>query len=508
MCSVKSLMWALAGAAVLACTPGLATAQEFPNVTITQPGESDVTQSVVLLLDKSTVVDFGRPASDVFITNPEIADAAVQTDTRIIFRGVEVGQTNAFVFDRNGNQMLNLEIRVEPDTAGLEELVSRHVPQARIKVEGVNSNVILTGLVDNLSQSDAVMRIARAYLGLENDRDAENGIVNMMSIAAKDQVLLQVRIVEMQRSVIKQLGINLNGNAQTTSFGPASLPTTPGGPPGIPDPRGFVEAATAQSFNVAGVALGGLATNVAFNGSQGSISASLQALERIGVVRTLAEPNITALSGEPAQFLAGGEFPVPVAQGDDGSISVDFRSFGVGLGFTPIVLSEGRISLRMSTEVSELSVLGSFQGQPSFGVGPDGGIVAIPGLSIPALTVRRAETTIELPSGQSMMIAGLIEASTRQTIDDVPGIKNIPVLGALFRSRDFINEESELVIIVTPYLVDPAAPSELRTPDEGFANASDAKTVFFGKLNRLYGKGEKPPESFDNYVAPVGFIQE
>jgi pilus assembly protein CpaC len=161
----------------------------------------------------------------------------------------------------------------------------------------------------------------------------------------------------------------------------------------------------------------------------------------------------------------------------------------------------------LSTEISELTTTGSFTGTSATIVGPDGDLISVPGLTIPALSVRRAETTVELPSGQSMMIAGLIDSSTRQTLDQVPGIRDVPILGALFRSRDFQNEETELVVIVTPYLVDPTAPSNLHTPDEGFANPSDAKTFLFGKLNRLYGKGEKPAD-FDNYTAPVGFIEE
>ena len=384
----------------------------------------------------------------------------------------------------------------------LGALIERHVPDARIKAEAVNSNILLTGLVDSLSQSDAVIRLANAYLGA--NEETEFGVINMMEIAAKDQVLLQVRIVEMQRTVVKQLGIDVAGFGQTTGTTPTfNLLDDPAA--AIPD--GIVDVLSSQAFNVAGLPLGGLNIESAFNTSRGSVGATFQALERIGVVRTLAEPNITALSGEPANFLAGGEFPVPVSQDNDGGITVEFRPFGVGLGFTPIVLSEGRISLRLSTEISELTSVGAFTGAPSFGIGVDGVPVAVQGLTIPALSVRRAETTVELPSGQSMMIAGLIDSSSRQTLDEVPGIKNIPVLGALFRSRDFINEETELVVIVTPYLVDPTAPSTLQTPDKGFANASDAKTFLFGKLNRLYGKDEAPANS-DNYTAPVGFIEE
>ncbi|MEO9968736.1 MAG: type II and III secretion system protein family protein [Hyphomonadaceae bacterium] len=522
--TIRQLFLALIAAGLLSTVDAQAQ-NNLLEVNIDEPGgDTAITRQIILSLNKSTIVEVGRPASDVVITNPLIADAAVQTSQRMIFRGVSIGTTNAFIFDDAGNQMLNLEIRVEPDVSGLTELINRHVPDARVNVEAVNSNVVLTGLVDSLSASDAVIRLSRAFIGAETGDDADGpSVINMMQIAAKDQVLLQVRIVEMQRSVIKQLGINLNSG---TNFGalqgerladavdPATgLLTGQQIAEGAPPFFGGLGLDSSTAFNVAGGALGGLGltgtlTNlIGGQDERSSLTASLTALERVGVVRTLAEPNITALSGEPANFLAGGEFPVPVDQGDDGAITVEFRSFGIGLGFTPIVLSEGRISLRMSTEVSELSSAGAFQGASATGVGPNGEIIVTQGLTIPALTVNRAETTVELPSGQSMMIAGLIQSTTRQTIDAIPGVKNIPILGALFRSRDFLNEESELVIIVTPYLVDPAKQADLRTPDTGFANPSDAKTILFGKLNRLYGKDEIPADA-TQYSAPVGFIEE
>ncbi|MEO1420692.1 MAG: type II and III secretion system protein family protein, partial [Pseudomonadota bacterium] len=373
---------------------------------------------------------------------------------------------------------------------------------------------------------DQVTRLAYAYLGINIDtvegEQSQVGVVNMLEIGARDQVLLQVRVVEMKRSLIKQLGINLDGS---TSFGELQgervVRAFPDGPTAVnledleaasPFQNTF-NLASSNAFNVAGGALGGLSASGAFTNliqgqdEQSSLGVALQALERIGVVKTLAEPNIAALSGEPANFLAGGEFPVPVAQDADGGITIEFRPFGVGLGFTPIVLSEGRISLRLSTEVSELSTVGSFTGTSATGVTDDGQVITVQDATIPSLVVRRAETTVELPSGGSMMIAGLIESTSSQTIDQLPGLRNIPVLGALFRSRDFLDEQTELVIIVTPYLVEPTAQADLRTPDEGFANASDAKTFLLGKLNRTYGLGERPIEA-EEYAAPVGFIEE
>jgi pilus assembly protein CpaC len=265
-------------------------------------------------------------------------------------------------------------------------------------------------------------------------------------------------------------------------------------------------------FPIQGRPLGGIGgtaayTNYVGDDLQARIGAAFNALERIGVVKTLAEPTMVAMSGESAKFLAGGEFPVPVGQDNQGRITIEFKPYGVGLGFTPVVLSEGRISLKISTEVSELTSQGAFQGESQTVVDDQGNVILVEGVTLPGLTVRRAESTIELPSGGSMMMAGLISVKDRQNLDQVPGLKKLPVLGALFQSRDFLSEESELVVIVTPYLVNPAAKSALRTPADGYANASDAKTIFFGRLNETYGRDGAPVKAED-YRAPVGFMEE
>jgi pilus assembly protein CpaC len=491
---------------------------------ITTPGQSDVSQSVTIGLNKSMIVELDNVAADVVITNPDIADAVVQTSQRIVFRGVNFGQTNAFVFDGQGNQLLNLEISVEMDMTALHDLVNRHIPNARIKVEGLNGNVVITGKVDSLSEGDQVQRLVSAYLGANE----ETQIVNMIQIAAKDQVMLEVRIVEMQRNTIKQLGIDLSGQPNFGDFsrlverqlfsdvagdgidGIVDTGTTslfPGGETAI---TGSI--ASSGGFGVQGRSLGGFNGEFGYNNFvgqefQSSVGIAINALERVGIVKTLAEPNIVAMSGESANFLAGGEFPVPVGQDENGQVTIEFKPYGVGLGFTPVVLSEGRISLKISTEVSELSSQGAFQGSSGVNIDQNGNLSSGESLTIPALTVRRAESVVELPSGGSMMMAGLIQSKSRQTLDQLPGIKKVPVLGALFQSRDFLNEETEMVVIVTPYLVDPAAKNQLRTPADGFANASDAKTILFGKLNEQYGKDGAPVDA-DNYRAPVGFIEE
>lgn len=489
---------------------------------ITAPGQSSVSQQVTLGLNKSLIIDLENPAADVVITNPTIADAVVQTSRRIIFRGVKYGQTNAFVFDRDGNQLLNLEINVETDMTSLHQLIERHIPDARVNVEGLNGNVLITGSVDDMAQNDQVERLVSAFIGAADGTQ----IVNMVEIAAKDQVMLEVRIVEMQRTAIKQLGISLSG---TPAFGDMAklveqqlFSDTNGD--GIPEntgttglvaglPQSFSGSVSASnSFPIQGRALGGLGGSLTYSNYvgaslQSSVGITMDALERIGIVKTLAEPNIVAMSGESAKFLAGGEFPVPVGQDRNGNVTVDFKPYGVGLGFTPVVLSEGRISLKVSTEVSELTSQGAFQGDTRSVIDSNGNITQVQGVTIPALSVRRAESVIELPSGGSMMMAGLISSKTRQTLDQIPGLKKLPVLGALFQSRDFLQDESELVVIVTPYLVDPTQKDQLRTPADGYANASDAKTIFFGKLNEQYGKDGAPVDA-ENYRSPVGFIEE
>jgi pilus assembly protein CpaC len=229
-------------------------------------------------------------------------------------------------------------------------------------------------------------------------------------------------------------------------------------------------------------------------------NSTIQAFESVGLVRVLAEPNLTAVSGESAKFLAGGEFPVPTGEDNTGKVSIEFKPFGVGLGFTPVVLSNGRISLKISTEVSELSQQGSFT--IAAGAGAN--------VTVPSLTVRRAETSVELPSGGGMMIAGLLQEETKQDLDGVPGIQNLPVLGALFRSRDYQEGETELVVIVTPYLVNPTNPDNLQTPADGFQIANDAETDLLGRINKAY---HAPPAATatandHGYQGPVGYIIE
>ena len=238
-----------------------------------------------------------------------------------------------------------------------------------------------------------------------------------------------------------------------------------------------------------------------------STDATIEAFERAGLLRVLAEPNLTAISGEAARFLAGGEFPVPV-NSDDGQISVEFKPFGVGLSFTPVVMSGGNISLKVSTEVSELTSEGAISTGDTPIRNQDGTTTVIRGITIPALQVRRAETTVEMSSGSSIVMAGLIQERTRHAVEGVPGVMNTPVIGSLFRSRDFINNETELVIIVTPYLVRPTSPENLRTPADGFQNPSEGESLLTGRLNHLYRPARAEGDTQERLQGPHGHVIE
>ena len=449
-------------------------------VRITEGGSSSASRTLSLGLNKAAIIELPVEASDVLVSNPAIVDAVVRTSRRTYLIGMEVGQTNAFFFNARGEQILNLEIRVERDLAALDDMLSRFLPEARISVEAINNNIVLSGHVPSASQSTQARDIATRFAG-----DPES-VLNMLAIEGKEQVMLRVTVAEMQRSLIKQLGIDLAGSLDIGNL--------------------MLNLATTNAFSLQGAALGGLTSAPTGTPASGGtdISAAVRAMERTGLLRTLAEPNLTAISGESASFLAGGEFPVPTSQDRNGNVILEFKPFGVGLGFTPVVLSEGRISLKISTEVSELTTEGSFVFQGSSTVDGNGNVVTRNGVTVPALRVRRAETTVELPSGGSMVMAGLLSETTKQNIDGIPGIKDVPVLGPLFRSRDYQDNETELVVIVTPILVDAASRDELVLPTDGYAPASDMDTFLMGRLNATYGVGDDADSG--TLQGPVGFV--
>lgn len=512
-----ALLAAMLGALL---APGLAIAQDASTVRVDLSAQGGASQTLTLPVGKSAIVELPVDVRDILVTNPTVADALLRSPRRIFVLGAKAGTTDAVFFDMSGRRLLSLAIRVDQDPSAVAQTINRILPGSSVRVDAINSSLILSGQVASLADADKAVQIAKASV-----ERPDSQVLNMLSIAGKDQVMLKVRVVEMQRNVIKQLGFNLsavlgqvgetqytlgvsptfsvNGSllggistgykTDTTQQPILQMPCTGSGwSSGALCPVVARNSSVASNYDAATV------TNTAGSAGLNSAESTLKAFERVGLVRTLAEPNLTAVSGESAKFLAGGEYPIPVSQDEKGTITVQFKPFGVGLGFTPVVLSGGRISLKISTEVSELTTTGAFSLTSSS---------TSTSLTIPALNVRRAETSVELPSGGAMMIAGLLKEDTKQALDSLPGMTTLPVLGSLFRSRDYLSGETELVIIVTPYLVQPTSPDKLQTPVDGLRIANDAQTILLGQLTKAY-KAKPQPQSGRAYQGPIGYVIE
>lgn len=476
-------------ALVIGAPAVMAQEANLMRVKISRGGDGPVSKNLDLPLNKAAVVELPEDARDVLVSNPDIVDAVIRTPRRVYVLGKAKGQANVFFFRGNGAQLLNLEVTVAEDTRGLEDTLKRLLPSARLQVDSVKDSVILSGLAPNAGEAAQAIKIAKTFV------DDPEHVVNMINIAGKDQVMLKVRVVEMQRSLTKQLGIDLSAGG---TIGDATW--------SVVNPAQF--SLTGRFLGGSNPTLGVDYTNPIAGSFLNTVSSGLKALERVGLIRTLAEPNLTAITGESANFLAGGEFPVPVGRDRDGNVTIEYKKFGVGLGFTPLVVNEGRISLRLSTEVSELTDQGSLTLSSQAVTDENGNIIGtVPGLTLQALKVRKAETTVELPSGGSMVIAGLIQQKTKQAMEGMPGVKDLPVLGALFRSRDFVNDETELVIVVTPYLVDPTHPEKIATPGDGYQTASDLSALLFGHLNKVYAAPGAEPKG-ESWRGPVGWSLE
>lgn len=427
-----------------------AQAADAPQVPVIQVAASEGTSRFVPLgVGKSVAIDLPRDIKDVLVADPKIANAVVRTSRRVYMIGVKVGQTNIFFFDADGKQIAGFDIAVTRDLNGVRAALKQMMPDADLRIEGVGENaVMLSGSAASPAESQQAYDVATRLVG-----DGAK-VVNGITVRGRDQVMLKVTVAEVQRDVIKQLGIDLSGSL---NYGTA-----------------VVNFNASNPFSATGQPL----TDSSLTGSFKNVTATLRAMERAGVIRTLAEPNLTAISGETANFLVGGEFPfVKNVDPSTGQPTVDFKKFGVTLTFTPVVLSEGRISLKVLTEVSELSTEGALSQR---------------GFSIPSLKVRRGETTLEIPSGGSLAMAGMIQEQTKQSINGIPSLMHIPILGTLFKSRDYINHQSELMILVTPYVVRAVAQKQLSRPDDGFADPSDPSTMLLGRLNRIYGTAGRP----------------
>lgn len=452
----RPLGHSLRSALVAACALSLAAplpAAAADKAYFSQASGVDETR-IDLGIGKSYAVTLPQDAKEVFVADPTVANAVVRTARKAYLIGAGPGQTDVKFLDNEGREIASYEVSVSRDVGSIRSSIGRSIDGGNVRVEGVGDGVVVTGSVKSAQEAQTAIDIAAGYMA-----DPKK-VVNALKIEGQDQVLLKVKVVEMRRDVIKQLGINYS--IDNVRLGDVAF----NGVTSFPFP---INNSAPSSIIRGAIPVGG-----------GVLEPRLQAMERAGVVRTLAEPNLTAISGEGAKFLAGGEFPFPGPRrcGTDGLCerTIEFKDFGVGLNFTPIVLSGGRISLKISTEVSELD--------PNNGYN-DGSII------IPGLQVRRADSTVEIPSGGSIVMAGLIQQQTKRAASGFPGLMKLPVLGALFRSNDYLKNETELAVFVTPYLAKPTAPAKFASPDDGFAEPTEASAQLLGRLNRLYGVAGK-----------------
>ena len=441
-------------------------------------GASAKVRFLALGIGKSVIVDLPRDAKDVLVADPKIATAVIRSPQRAYIIGATVGQTNVVFFDSDGQQIASYDIAIKRDLNGVRAALKQMLPSAGIQAEGIGDSVMLTGSVSSPIEAQQAGDVAARLVG------GPDKVVNSIVVRSRDQVMLKVTVAEVQRNIIKQLGVDLgasmNIGTAVVNFNNTNPFTANNGP------LVSGNSVTTTALNKAGVP---------------SVTATLRAMESAGVVHTLAEPNLTAISGESATFISGGEFPIPTGvtcqTTTGGAIgqcvqTVSFKKFGISLNFTPVVLTEGRISLRVMTEVSEVSSENALTG----GAG---------GTTIPSVKTRRAETTLEIPSGGSMAMAGLIQEQTKQAVNGLPGIDQLPLFGQLFRSQDFINNQTELMVIVTPYVVRAVAQKELSRPDDGFAPATDAQSALFAQITRLYGVAGRS-EPAGSYQGNFGFI--
>jgi pilus assembly protein CpaC len=397
-------------------------------------------EQVILSIGRGELISLPGKITDIFIADDSVADVQVKNSRQLYIFGKAGGETTIYASNASGQVVYSATIRVGSNIDSIDQMLTLAMPKAKISVATVNGLVLLTGTVAAPSDVAEAERLVQAFVGDDTQ------VISRLKTATPLQVNLQVRIAEVSRSLMKNIGANLQSADSTGGFqfgvttgrGAASQ-FTPGGAVGVGVTAG-AEGTTVIDAIGGGTTLAGLGRLFGVD-----VASAFDLAETTGLVTTLSQPNLTALSGETAEFLAGGEFPIPIAQGL-GQTTVEFRNFGVSLAYTPIVLDNGRISLRVRPEVSELSASGA---------------VTLNGFTIPGLTIRRAETTVELGSGQSFMIAGLLSNNVQDTVNKAPGLGDVPILGNLFKSTSFQRGETELVIIVTPYLVKPVNANDI-----------------------------------------------
>jgi pilus assembly protein CpaC len=460
------------------------------------PDLGGLVRNCQLGVGKSAIVDLPEDAGEIYVGDPKIANAIVRSAKRLYISAISNGQTTIFALARDGRRIKTIEVSVGRAVGELKNLLDTAIPGNDIHVRTVENTIILIGSVASAAEAQKAWDIAYGFVndtpvtpstgaisisngstgntsggGNANNTNSPQGkVINALTIRGLDQVSLRVTIAEIRREIVKQLGVNLSGAGPNGSF-TVDNPFTING----------VLSQTAATLNWA-------------KGNQ-SLSATLQAFERQGVAHTLAEPVVTAVSGEGAKFMAGGTIPIPNSQQcNNGVCQLGFiqQPYGVTLNFTPVVLSQGRIQLRIATEVTDID---------------DSKQLTIGTISIPGFRTRSNVTTVELPSGGSIATAGLIGTQTQQAVNGLPALMNLPVLGALFRSHDYLRDETELLIVVTPYIVHAIDPNQIVRPDQNFQEASDPQAWFLGRVNRIYStSGALQP--MPGYTGKIGFITQ
>ena len=431
------------------------------------------TRTISLAAGRSILVDMPRETAEIFVGDPKVVSAVVRSATKLYLIAAAQGQTSIYALDGQGNQISEIQVSIGRDVGQLEELLHAAIPNSKITAKTVQNTIILGGTADAAGEAQMAYDIATGFLAQQANGAPLGSVINTISVRGRDQVMLKVTIAEIQRSVMKQFGVT--DAVAKGSWGSVGM---------------------ANSFNQA------LSLNSALKlGDTTSLTSGLAAqiatYERNGVARVLAEPTVTAISGESAKFTAGGE--IPVSAGDTCSVqtnkctpTITFKPYGVNLTFTPLVLGEGRIQLRVATDVTEVDPTRS---------------LAIDKISVSGFRTRKNETTVELPSGGSIVTAGLIQQKSEQAINGLPGLMNLPILGTLFRSRDYQRQETELMIIVTPYIARPVKPQDVARPADGFSDPTDPQAVLMGRVNRLYSSVDNP-QVIKNFKGKAGFITD
>ncbi len=487
--TIARILWksaALAGVALAAATVGIAATPVAAKTGASQAmtaTTSGVVKNLQMGVGKSTIVDLPEEAAEIYVGDPKIANAIVRSAKRIYVSAVANGQTSIFALAKDGRKIAIIDVSVGRDVGELSSLLNAAIPGNDIHVRTVADSIILTGSVASAGEAQKALDIASGFVnqssgsfsfgaaGITASNTSNGKVINSLTIRGLDQVSLRVTIAEIRREIVKQLGVNMTGSGPNGSF------------------------TLDNPFAVNGVLAASEATLNWAKGNQ-SLSATLQAFEREGVAHTLAEPTVTAVSGESAKFMAGGTIPIATSEScTTGICQIGFvqQPYGVTLNFTPVVLSEGRIQLRIATEVTDIDA--STQ-------------ITLPGgVTIPGFRTRNNVTTVELPSGGSIASAGMIGTQTQQAVNGLPGLMNIPVLGALFRSHDYQRNETELLIVVTPYIVHAINPNQIVRPDQNFQEASDPQAWFLGRVNRIYStSGALQP--MPGYSGEIGFITQ